>query len=33
MYTSYLKYVDECARSKMEPLSYEDWIVLDDLVD
>lgn len=30
---AYYLYVEECQRSNVEPLSYQEWIVLDDLVD
>jgi hypothetical protein len=33
MYRAYLGYVDECKRSKMEPLPYDEWLALDDMVD
>lgn len=33
MYKAYQQYVDECERSSIEPLSFQEWNVLDDMVD
>lgn len=33
MYNAYLGYKSECERSRIEPLPYAQWIILDDLVD
>jgi len=33
MYQAYQAYEMECKRSNIEPLSYDEWFALDDLVD
>lgn len=33
MQRAYQQYVDECNRRLMEPLNYNEWLEVDDLVD